>query len=230
MRRKVDQKGSIMVEAALYIPVVFSVIMALLYLALFNMQEYFLLYEVQRASAIVSREEAYLGYEEFGMGENNEIDFSQGSGVPSADKVKKYYEAYFSSVSRLYRELGYFGAGSDVSSYGTEFANDITTHALISMGTISSPEISVKTGFLGSNVTVTITHTLPMPGILEYLGYESSKTIRTAGYTYSVNSTEFVRNVDFASDLVAYIFEKFGLGDKYKGALKKIDEVVGKIL
>ena len=219
MRRKVDQKGSIMVEAALYIPVVFSVIMALLYLALFNMQEYFLIYEVQRASAIVSREEAYLGYEEFGMGENNEIDFSQGSGVPSADKVKKYYEAYFSSVSRLYRELGYFGAGSDVSSYGTEFANDITTHALISMGTISSPD-----------VTVTITHTLPMPGILEYLGYESSKTIRTAGYTYSVNSTEFVRNVDFASDLVAYIFEKFGLGDKYKGALKKIDEVVGKIL
>ena len=54
MRRKVDQKGSIMVEAALYIPVVFSVIMALLYLALFNMQEYFLIYEVQRASAIVS--------------------------------------------------------------------------------------------------------------------------------------------------------------------------------
>ena len=41
-------------------PLVLCTVMALLYLALFNMQEYMMMYESQRVAAVAAREEAYL--------------------------------------------------------------------------------------------------------------------------------------------------------------------------
>ena len=67
MNRIKNENGVIMVEATIYMPLVFCTVMALLYLALFNMQEYMLMYQVQRVAAVAAREEAYLGYEKFGM-------------------------------------------------------------------------------------------------------------------------------------------------------------------
>lgn len=40
-----DEKGVAMVEATIYMPIVLCVVMSLIYLALFNMQEYMMLYE-----------------------------------------------------------------------------------------------------------------------------------------------------------------------------------------
>lgn len=229
MEKKESEQGSIMVEAAIYIPLVFSVVMVLLYLALFNMQEYLMMYEVQRVAAVVSREEAYLGYETFGMGSDNEIDWGNSLAL-SEDKVIEYYTEHFASLSRLYREIGRGGSGADIASYEGRFADALRASALISLGTLGSPKVVVDTGFLGTEVTVTITHELPRPGILAYLEYDGSTTVRSAAYTYSVNPSEFVRNVDLASDLIAYIFEKFGLGDKYNGVLNKVNEVLDKVL
>ena len=42
-----DEKGVAMVEATIYMPIVLCVVMSLIYLALFNMQEYMMLYEAQ---------------------------------------------------------------------------------------------------------------------------------------------------------------------------------------
>ena len=80
MGKKLSEKGAIMVEAAIYMPLVLCTVMALIYLALFNMQEYMMMYEVQRVASVVAREEAYIGYEGFGMGADNEIDFRWGEG------------------------------------------------------------------------------------------------------------------------------------------------------
>ena len=72
---------------------------------------------------------------------------------------------------------------------------------LVATTGMSTPEIEVKTGFLGTNVTVTIKHNIPMPGVLAYLGYDGSTTLKAAAYTFSINPSEFVRNVDLAEDL-----------------------------
>lgn len=63
-----DEKGVAMVEATIYMPIVLCVVMSLIYLALFNMQEYMMLYEAQRVAAVAAREDAYIGYDTFGMG------------------------------------------------------------------------------------------------------------------------------------------------------------------
>lgn len=83
-----NESGSIIVEASIYFPLVLCAVMSLLYLALFNMQEYLLMFQVQKTAAVATREEAYLGYEQFGMGDGNEIEFSWGEdSVPSVAEV-----------------------------------------------------------------------------------------------------------------------------------------------
>ena len=97
-----DEKGVAMVEATIYMPIVLCVVMSLIYLALFNMQEYMMLYEAQRVAAVAAREDAYIGYDTFGMGSDNEIEFKNGADLTSAGKVNAYMEAHNESMSALY--------------------------------------------------------------------------------------------------------------------------------
>ncbi|BDZ84763.1 hypothetical protein Lac2_28970 [Claveliimonas bilis] len=225
-----------MVEASIYMPIVLCTVMALLYLALFNMQEYLMLYQAERVAFVAAREEAYLGYEDFGMGADNEIDFDWGDGnIPSADKISSYYQAYFDRVTSMYREVGtaLSIAGvtdEDGSGYTSRFGDAARQASLIALGTVSAPEVEIDTTFWGTDITVTITHSLPIPGVIRYLGYDNEATIRMAAYSYSVNSGEFVRNVDLASDLMSYIMEKCGLSKSYDEFLNKTDEVLSAIL
>lgn len=225
-----------MVEATIYMPLVLCTVMALLYLALFNMQEYMMMYQAQRVAFVAAREEAYLGYDTFGMGSDNEIDFDWGEGGrPSTDQLASYYEAYTTRTTSMYRELGKalsIAGVNDVNSgsYTSRFADSVSQSTLIALGTVSAPEVEIAPGFWGTDVEVTITHSLPIPGALAYLGYDGDTTIRTAAYSYSVNPSEFVRNVDLASDLISYIMEKCGLSESYNEFLSKTDEVLSLIL
>lgn len=221
-----------MVEATIYIPVVICIVVALIYLALFNMQEYMMMYEAQKVSAVVSRNVAYVGYSSFNMGEGNEIDFQS---FPSDAQVASYYEAYHSKISTLYREVSGVLAvagigGTDTSSFRSRFADAASKYSLIAIGTVSAPNIQVKDGLLGTSVTVIFTHQIPVPGVLRFLEYDGTTDIRVAAYSYSVNPSEFARNVDLASDLVDYVFEKLGIGGKFSEFKSKMETVLGKII
>lgn len=235
MKHRKNENGAIMVEATIYMPLVLCTVMALLYLALFNMQEYMMMYESQRVAAVAAREEAYLGYETFNMGADNEIDFDWGEGMPSSDNVQEYYKAYSRKTTDMYREmktiLDIAGITEENSGkYMTKFADAARQSTLIALGSVSEPEVEIDTGFWGTEVEVTITHSIPVPGVLAYLGFEGSPAIRTAAYSYSVNPSEFVRNVDLATDLVDYIMEKLGLSESYDAFLEKTNEVLNYIL
>lgn len=226
-----NENGAVMVEATIYMPLVLCTVMALLYLALFNMQEYMLMNQAQKIAAAVSREEAYLGYEKFGMGSDNSVDFSWGEGnVPSAETVTSYYMAHHERLSDLYREISRVFSGGARSDYSARFSNAVRASTLVALGSISSPEVQVDRGFLGTDIKVTIRHSLPIPGVLRYLNYEGGTTIRVSAYSYSVNPSEFVRNVDLAVDLMAYIMEKLGLSKSYHEFLSETNKVLSVIL
>ena len=225
-----NESGSIIVEASIYFPLVLCAVMSLLYLALFNMQEYLLMFQVQKTAAVATREEAYLGYEQFGMGDGNEIEFSWGEdSVPSVAEVTAYYKARHDSFKSLYREIAGFFSGGSGSDYASRFGETVRESTIVVLGTISAPEVQVERGLLGTGVTVTITHSLPIPGVLRYLGYEKGSTIRAAAYSCSINPSEFVRNVDVACDLINYILKKFGLEENFNAFLDKTPEVLNYI-
>lgn len=225
-----------MVEAAIYVPLVLCTVMALIYLALFNMQEYMMMYQAQRVAAVVAREEAYIGYEVFGMGADNEIDFDWGPGnYPSGDEIDRYYEAHHETVGKMYREVGSFlhtvgVPDADPGRYLGRFGNAAIDASLLALGTVSRPEIDINYGFLGTGITVEITHSIPTPGVIRYLGLPDGLTLYERAYTYAVNPSSFVRNVDLAFDLTAYIFEKLGMSKDYETFKSKTADVLGKIL
>lgn len=233
MGQKENEKGSVMVEASIYMPLVLCTVMALIYLALLNMQEYMLMYEAQRVAAVAAREVAYPGYENFGMGRDNEIDFDWGAGnYPSDESITAYYQAYHSTLRELYREIsGWFTDYDDLSgNYESKFADAARNASLLALETISEPKVEIDKGLLGTNVTVTFTHCFPTPGVMKYLGFDNEMGIKSTAYTYSENPTGFVRNVNLSVDLVSYIFEKLGLSDQFNGFVSKTKEVITKIL
>ncbi len=233
MQKTKNENGAIMAEAAIYMPIVLCTVMALLYLALFNMQEYMMMYQVQRTAAAASREEAYYGYDRLGMGEENEIDFPE-DGLPSSSEVNSYYEAYHGNLSALYQEASEALTAIHVldsggQAYESQFADAARRASLIALGTVSSPQVEIDRGFFGTEITVTMTHAIPLPGVLAYLGYDEGTTIRTAAYSFSVNPGAFVRNVDLAADLVNYIMDKLGYSEGYDEFLSNLDEVLSVI-
>ena len=200
---KKDEKGSIMVEAAIYIPMVLSVVMALLYLAIFNLQEYSMMYQAQRIGVAVSREEAYKGYSSLGIGNNNQIDFDWGDGGgPSDGAIKEYYKSHYETLVDLYGRQH-----ADTSRFNNSFKSAL----FLATGAISNPEVEVRKGFFGATVTVDIKHTIPIPGVLKYIGYKGGNELKISSYTYAVNPSDFVRNVDLAGEIVEIVFDKLNL-------------------
>lgn len=235
MKRFNNEKGMVMVEATIYFPLVLCTVMFLIYLALFNMQGYMLTFEAQRIAAVAAREEAYLGYDNLNMGANQEIDFNWGSAQgPSSDQITSYYKAHHEHLASLYREVGdiwhlFSGAnGKAESFYESKFADAGRKATLLALGTVSDPKVDIEYNLLGTEVTVEIQYRFPTPGVIRYLGVDNFRGIHSVAYTYSINPGTFVRNVDLAVDLTAYVLDKFGID--YSGFVSQSKEVLAKIL
>lgn len=221
-----------MVEATIYMPLVLCTVMALIYLALLNMQEYMMMYEAQRTAAVLNREISYSGYEKFGMGADHEIDFAWGEGnYPSDETVTAYYAEHHKNLRNLYREIpDLVGTGDFERNYREKFSDAAREASLVALGTISDPEIDIDRSLLGTNVTVTFTHSLPTPGVMKYLGFDGEMGIKNAAYTYCGNPSGFVRNVNLSTDLVSYVLEKLGIKDQMDEFVGKAKSVIDKIL
>ncbi len=223
-----SQKGAVMVEATIYLPLVICSVMAMIYYGLFIMQQNALMAQVDRIAGVAAREEAYPGYDVFGMNAGGAVDFSWGGNTPSAGQVKEYYTSRHERFSDLYREIfGMFcGSRADYESRLADAAEAVT---MIRVGSIGAPEVEIKKSFLGASVTVTITHHIPLPGVLRYFGLEDA-TVRAVRTKNIVNPSEFVRNTDLAVDLVEYLLEKLDPGGTISGYIAKTQELIQKIL
>lgn len=231
-----QNRGSVLVEASIYFPLVICTVMALLYLGLIHMQESSMNYVAERIALEVSREEAYAGYHIFNMNEGTAVDFSWNGSMPFQGDVKTYYQARHKNLGVLYREFGQIASllgfnPSDTTAYESKYADTAKKVAIIAAGSISNPQISIKRGVLSSSVTVSIQHKFPVPGVLKYLGVpENSYTITTTAIKNMENPTEFVRNVDLTADLIKYLLEKLGLSESVNNFLEKTKNIMEKIL
>ena len=230
MKQKTNEKGSVIVEASIYLPLVLCTVMAMIYLALFNMQEYMMMYQAQRVAAVAARETAYPGYVNFGMGEDNEIDFDWGAGnTLDGDLISSYYQTYNRGLGELYREITDWFRG-DVRNYESDFAGAARESTLIALGAVSEPTVEIDRGILGTDITVTFTHSIPMPGVLKFLELDDRLEIKSTAYTYSGNPAGFVRNVNLAVDMLSYVFEKLGMEESFNGFKEKAGTIIEKVL
>ena len=98
-----DQRGAVMVEAAIYFPITIAIVMVVIYFGLFKMQESYFFFQVERAALEIARETAYPGYDSFTPETpmtNTRVDFGWEEG-PSENQVKQYFASYKGTASNI---------------------------------------------------------------------------------------------------------------------------------
>lgn len=225
---KQNQRGAIMVEAAIYFPITIAVVMAVLYLGLFKMQESYFFFQTERAAMNLAREIAYPGYESFSGEEplqGNRVDFSW-EGEPDARKVQSYYRAYNGSVSRIYR----WGLEGKTQSRVQKYKDALAKNSgLFSLGQTEA-SVKVNNGFFSKSVQTELRYVIRTPGILRFLGVKDKLTLYAGAYEPVLNTTDFVRNIDLASDMGKFLLKKLGLADDAEKFAAKFNEIKNKFL
>lgn len=212
-----------MVEATLYFLITIAVVMVILYLGLFKIQESYFFFQVEKAASQISREIAYPGYDSF-LGDdwmkNSSVDFSWEEG-PASKQVNDYYRAYNGSVTKIYR----LGLGRTFKERLEKYQKDLCkTSVLFSMGTVQGM-LRIQNSFMSKSVLAEIRYEIPTPGILRFLGVKDTLTLYAGAYQPVVNSTDFVRNVDLGWDLGEFLLEKLGLKGKADAFAEKFNKV-----
>ena len=218
-----QESGAIIVEASLYFPITIGIVMAVIYLGLFKIQESYFFFQVERVASMVAREVAYPGYDEFeeeGLLESSSIDFSWED-APSEQAVKRYYDAYNGSLTKIYR----WGVSSKNVDRLSRYQKALEkTSALFSLGTTEAT-VRIDSKILSKSVYAEIRYRIPTPGILRYLGLKDTLTLYAGAYQPVMNSTDFVRNIDLAWDLGKFLLKKLGLDGKANEFISKFNKV-----
>ena len=217
------ERGAIMVEAALYFPITIAIVMAILYLGIYKLQESYFFFQVQRAASMLAREVAYPGYDSFSVTvplTDNTIDFSW-EGSPSETQVSAYYNAYNGSLSKIYR----LGLDDQTQGRMQQYQDALRKKSgLFSFGKTDA-HMQVINSFLSKSVQAEISYSIQTPSILRFIGVKNQITLYAAAYQPVMNSTDLVRNVDLAVDLSNFLLKKFGLDGQAKKFIEKFNKV-----
>ena len=221
-----DESGVIMVEAAIYFPIVIFTVFAMIYLGMIKYQESILTYQVQRLAVIGSREVAYAGYEAFtgdGSLESTAVDFKGDSDFQS--NVETYYDA---KAKHLYHEWQFQYGGEEGRLEGK--LNDMLEQKSFLTGINTTADVKIRNYVIGKQITVKASYGLKSPKLLEYIGVPMDMTLHTTIVQSASNPVELVRNVDLAFDLIDFLMERFHVKDRVDSFLKKVEDIKDKIL
>ena len=224
-----NEKGAVMVEAVIIMPMVLMAVFFLIYLGLIKLQDMAILYQVQRTAHQGSMVVASPGYAKlagYGAYDTKQIDRIPIDFYASPDAVEDYYKAYHEHLGVLYREI--FGYGAWISQREMQnFLEKMGEDTMILAGvSLLDEEATVDSHLLSTEVNAEVTFGFPAPGVLRYFGYEGEMRFKQGATATAVNPAGFVRNVDLACDAMGYASKKLGID----GHVEKIREGIVKYL
>lgn len=214
-----NQKGAIMVEAALVFPLILVFIAAMMVLVMLKFQETVLFFGAQKTASSAAREAAYPNYNEYiGISSDMAIDLND---FPEEGSVIEYFKR-----NELYRTFRRDFGGTEGSSKSSleRFAKEFAF--LNGIDTVTDVKI---TGGLSPTAKVTVEYRLRLPKLLGYLDLPETWTLKAVSYSYAANPTEFVRNIDIAVDVIDFFLDRLGLGKHVDTFLEKLNTVKKKI-
>lgn len=222
-----NEKGAVMVETVVILPIVMMAVFFLLYLGLVKLQDMAILYQVQRTAHQGSLILASPGYSALGPYDEKQIDLAS-YGTVTAERAEEYYKAYHANIMTLYREIfGYSGWTSqdEMQQFLEKMGEDTMVLAGVSL---FDQEASLHRKLLGIRLDAEVTFGFPAPGVLRYFGYEGRMEFKQGATTMAVSPSLVVRNVDIAGDACVALKEKLHLDEK--GNLGKIWDGIKKVL
>lgn len=220
------ESGAAVVEAAIYFPIVICVVIGMLYLGLFYLQEAAMNCQLQLFTTYASKNTANPGYKVFSFSSGSDFEISFEGEEPSPDQVDQYYMAYHNDIGALYR--GVAGLFSDEDYNYDSVLNQAVRNGLLFRFDVS-PSVEINESLFGTSITASVDYSIPTPGVLRYLGMNQELVIRSASYCHAVNPAGFVRNTDLAVDIVEFAADKLGISDTITNFINKAKEKINEI-
>lgn len=218
---KRNESGELMLEAAIYFPIVILVVALMVCVGVAKLQQCVMFFETEKIANNAAKCIVYVGYDKLaGVLDNSTVvDLSQ---APGDAEVKAYYEA---KKGNLYKEWAWDYSAQE-KAFESLLSDMLTSFSFLN-GIGSSTEVDVKGGLI-PNVQVTVTYSLEFPHMFEFLVKDSDKEgmfsdVKVASYSrcVAVDPVEFVRNTDIAFDVLDFLLDKFGIDvDKFMNKLK----------
>lgn len=223
-----NNKGAMMVEASIYFPIVIGIVMAVIYVSLWKIEDCAAYFAAQKVADSAAKALAHQNYEllygDIGQDKlsiDTEIDFKwEEDVVPRA-----YVENYYSADKNLYKRVKI----SD-SDYEKSLRNllEQTKFVPFKLGK-DDVNVEVKAGLLRTLVTVDVTVGFDTPGIMKYIGFSDELKFHSKAYQFATEPVDFVRNSDLAFDLVDYLFDRLGITSQIEAFTGKFDKIKEKL-
>ncbi|MCM1121378.1 MAG: hypothetical protein NC416_02225 [Eubacterium sp.] len=208
-----NEKGAVMVETVIVLPIVLLTVFVFIYLGLFKLQEMAMLYQVQRIAHQGAHVLATPGYQELGEYKDKRIDFW----TDPAD-VNDYYRAAHKDLLVLYREIAGYKAWTSESELQSFMDRVAQSTLLLAGGSYADNTVTVERGLFATRIKAEVSFGFPTPGVMRYFGYPDTLSYKQSATATALNPASFVRMVDLAGDALTVVSEKLGI----KGDLDKI--------
>ncbi|WP_295219021.1 hypothetical protein [Ruminococcus sp.] len=179
----------------------------------------------QKVAVVAAREISYPGYMNLAEGGDpvsifgtNAIDWETNVKI----EVKK-------ATIYPYRYLTTLGKGkilddAQLKNLQEVASSIVTENSLLVTDKPIEIEIETENYFISQQVDITITETLPTPGVFSWFR-ETSKLSATASATAN-DPDEYVRNTDLVFDFLDILGKKLGIKDGISGAIEKVKSVI----
>lgn len=201
------QSGAIIVEATIYFPIVLSIVFSIIYYGLWMVQKSVIDFDAAKVADSAAKALSYEGWQY--LYENNLLDvdtsvdfhWKEGQGQPDESDVWEYYSATKSLYS---------GHNINTQNY-INALQELVNHTKVFPAQVTECNVEVKNKLVTKTVCVTVKYGFKTPGVMRYLGVkEDNIGMKSIGYEYTVNPTDFIRTADLAFDLGEFILDKMG--------------------
>ena len=223
--RSENNRGTLMIEAALIYPLFIFTIIAMLVLGLLKLEQSLVQFGTTKIASQAAREAAYPGYEEYLAPASSGIDIDVMS-FPNASGVDRYYKE-----RKLY--AGFFRSKDEVGNGFENKLNELLQKYTMVSGLTADSDIEI-TGIITPTVKANTKYGIKLPkGLakaLSLVGVPEEFTLKESGYAFSSNATEFVRDIDLGADLIDFLLERFNLKERvdvYVNKLKTLRDKLG---
>ena len=200
---KKNERGEVIVEAAIYFPFVLLVVFFILLLSIMQLNQYILNFQTSRVADIASMDMQYEGFDT--LADSSEPSFAAGlSETPGSEFVTAHYKAMQNSDQKV-------GCTKGVGKYSGLLENSIKRYSLINGFVTARPTVYVERGFTDI-ITVDVTYDLKMPKMIEYItGARKSVIARSCTSKVAVRPVNTIRRYDAMKN---QIFNYYG-GDGF---------------
>ena len=203
MKKKINNRGEVMVEAAIYFPFVLMIVFFILMLSIMQLNQYILNFQTSRIADIASMDMQYEGFDT--LSDSSNPSFAAGlSETPGSEFVTAHYKAMQNSDQKV-------GCTRGVGKYSSMLENSIKKYSLINGFVTARPSVYVERGFTDI-ITVDVTYDLKMPKIIEYITGTSKPIIaRSCTSKVAIRPVNTIRRYDAMEN---QIFNYYG-GDGF---------------